>query len=79
MKDNSLDLIAVRIDCLKHTHYSDYLVLNAAFNILHLISQRRVVYNYPLGDWPRLVRVVSLNKLQPVLSHICDNSPVSVN
>ena len=36
---------------------------------------------YPLitvGDGPRLVRVVSLNKLQPVLSHICDNSPLSV-
>ena len=27
----------------------------------------------------RLMKVVSLNKLQPVLSLICDNSPLSVN
>ena len=35
---------------------------------------------YPLGDGPtcRLVIVVSLNKLQSLLSHVCDNSPVSV-
>ena len=32
----------------------------------------------PLGDMPRIVTVVSLNKLQPVLSHICDNSPLRV-
>ena len=31
--------------------------------------------NYPLGDGHRLVKVVSLNDIQPVLSHICDNSP----
>ena len=35
----------------------------------------KIVVQYPLGDRPRLVRVVSLNKLQSVLSHICDSSP----
>ena len=37
-----------------------------------------VLYSHPPHHGSRLVRVVSLNKLQPVLSHICDNSPVSV-
>ena len=36
----------------------------------------------PLGDGlgrSKLVQLVSLNKLQPVLSQICDHSPLSVN
>ena len=38
--------------------------------------------SYPLGNGlgrSKLVRLVSLNKVQAVLSQICDYSPVSVN
>ena len=31
---------------------------------------------YPLRDGSRLVREVSLNRLQPILLQICDNSPL---
>ena len=34
--------------------------------------------NFPLEDRPRFVRKVSLNELQPVLSHICDNDPLEL-
>ena len=38
----------------------------------------RLVRVVSLNKGPRLVRVVSLNKVKAVLSHICDNGPLSV-
>ena len=49
-----------------------------------LLSVRDSLKKKPLGDGLErrqryLVRLVSLNEVQPVLSHICDYRPLSVN
>ena len=47
-----------------------------------VLELAKIYLNWPLGDGlgrSKLVRLVSLNKVQAVLSQICDYSPVSVN